>query len=289
MIRQRLAHRAGAAGRLHGAWSPEARTPPPTPRSTSRRLLTASAFVLERDGHAISIPTTQRLDPGDRQRHTASARSSNRPSGFFGAGRVRRSGRHAQVRLSVNPGSSTPRRQLVNGCTCNLSNLLGLPRGCLTCSASECTSTGVSLAQRGIPDRRHRRPAPPARWRPSTAAARSHHAGPTPLPQAVTLNTAASLNLNVTLAGNSLAQRAAGATSPPARRRSPVSYRLDVPLTRASSARATPSRSVQRPGPERAPQHDRERQRLDPQRVSLVTAPTSGSSRACRFRCSTRC
>jgi hypothetical protein len=159
------------------------------------QLLTASAFVLEKNGgHALSIPTTTVSVPGIAS-ITASATVIEPAKIAFGP--VGTSVSTAQVRLSVNPVINIGTGSSTTPCNLSLSNLLGIV-GCLlyllgmpigvtlngslpldltvagatgTLSAINCATPSITVA--------------------STT-------------QALNLNVGANLNLDVTLAGSSM-------------------------------------------------------------------------------------
>lgn len=160
------------------------------------QLLTASAFVIERDsGHALSIPTTSVSVPGIAS-ITASATVIEPAKWIYGPVGSTRS--TAQVRLSVNPVINISTSNSSTPCNVTLSNLLGLV-GCLLYLAG--MPIGVTLNGAFPID---------VTAAGATGTLAAINCGATPgitvntVTEAVTLNTAASLNLNVTLAGTNL-------------------------------------------------------------------------------------
>jgi hypothetical protein len=157
------------------------------------QLITASAFVIEKNsGHALSIPTTTVSIPGIAS-ITASATVIEPAKIAFGP--VGTSRTTAQVSLSVNPVINISTSNSTTPCNLTLSNLLGLV-GCLLYLAG--MPIGVTLNGALPIDIT----APGA-----TGTLAAINCGGTPgitvdsVTQAVNLNTAANLNLNVTLAG----------------------------------------------------------------------------------------
>ena len=159
------------------------------------QLLTASAFVMEKNGgHAVSIPTATVSVPGVASL-TASATVIEPAKIAFGP--VGTSVSTAQVRLSVNPVINIGTASSTTACNLTLSNLLGLV-GCVlyllgmpigvTISGSlplDLTAAGATGTLSAI------NCATPSITVSSTT-------------QAVNLNAAANLNLNVTLAGSNI-------------------------------------------------------------------------------------
>jgi uncharacterized membrane protein len=195
------------------------------------QLLTASAMVLDKQsGHAISIPTTTVSVPGIAS-ITASATVIEPPQIAFGP--VGTSASTAQVRLSLNPVINISTSSSTTPCNLTLSNLLGLV-GCLlyllgmpvgvtlngslplditaagatgTLSAINCGTPGITV---------------------DTTT------------QAVSLNAAANLNLNVTLAGSPLLSAArvsiaAGAKTTPGLFSTPFSHPTEFGPSAAKS------------------------------------------------------
>ena len=157
------------------------------------QLLTASAFVLEKSsGHALSIPTATISVPGVTS-VTASATVIEPPRYYFGpvGGPAVQT---AQVRLAVNPVINTGTGTSNTGCTAGLSSLLGL-LGCLlnpllpvgvTLNGSlplDITAAGATATLSAV------NCATPSLTVASTT-------------QAVNVNSAVNLNLDVTLAGS---------------------------------------------------------------------------------------
>ena len=178
------------------------------------QLLTASAFVLEKNsGHALSIPTTTISVPGIAS-VTASATVIEPPKYYFGPGGGA-GGRDGPGAPFGQPGHQHPRparQHAVQPDACRTSSgSLGLP------------------AQPAAAGRRHRStvrcrstsppPAPPRTLSAINCATPSITVASTT--QAVNLNAAVNLNLNVTLAGSPLLNAArvniaAGAKTTPA-------------------------------------------------------------------------
>ena len=161
------------------------------------QLITASAFVIEKNsGHALSIPTTSISIPGIAS-ITASATVIEPAKWIFGP--VGSSVSTAQVRLSVNPVINISTTNQNTPCNLTLSNLLGL-LGCILYLTG--MPVGVSLNGAFPID------ITAAGATGTLAAITCGGASPgitvNTATQAVNLNTAASLNLNVTLAGNTL-------------------------------------------------------------------------------------
>jgi uncharacterized membrane protein len=157
------------------------------------QLITASAFVMEKNsGHALSIPTTTVSIPGIAS-ITASATVIEPAKIAFGP--VGTSVSTAQVRLSVNPVINISTSNQNTPCNLTLSNLLGLV-GCVLYLAG--MPVGVTLNGALPID---------ITAAGATGTLSAITCGGTPgitvasTTQAVNLNTAASLNLNVTLAG----------------------------------------------------------------------------------------
>jgi tight adherence protein G len=160
------------------------------------QLITASAFVIEKNsGHALSIPTTTVSIPGIAS-ITASATVIEPAKWIFGP--VGSSVSTAQVRLSVNPVINISTSNSTTPCNLTLSNLLGLV-GCLLYLTG--MPIGVTLNGALPID---------VTAAGATGTLAAINCGGTPgitvntSTQAVTLNTAASLNLNVRLAGSNL-------------------------------------------------------------------------------------
>lgn len=160
------------------------------------QLITASAFVIEKNsGHALSIPTTSVSIPGIAS-ITASATVIEPAKWIFGP--VGSSVSTAQVRLSVNPVINISTSNSTTPCNLTLSNLLGL-LGCILYLTG--MPIGVTLNGAFPLD---------VTAAGATGTLAAINCGGTPgitvntVTEAVTLNTAASLNLNVTLAGSNL-------------------------------------------------------------------------------------
>jgi uncharacterized membrane protein len=158
------------------------------------QLITASAFVIEKNGgHALSIPTTSVSIPGIAS-ITASATVIEPAKWIFGP--VGSSVSTAQVRVSVNPVINISTSNQNTPCNLTLSNLLGL-LGCLLYLAG--MPVGVTLNGSLPID---------ITAAGATGTLAAINCGGTPgitvnsVTQAVNLNTAANLNLNVTLAGS---------------------------------------------------------------------------------------
>lgn len=156
------------------------------------QLLTAGAFVLHKDsGHAISIPTTTISIPGITS-VTASATVIESQQWYFGPA-PGATIETAQVRLSVTPVINISSGTADTACTLSLANLLGL----LGCLLNPLLPVGVSI-DGSLP------------LDISAAGATANLAAincATPgitvnsTTQAVNLNSAVNLALNVTLAG----------------------------------------------------------------------------------------
>ena len=160
------------------------------------QLVTASAFVIEKNsGHALSIPTSTVSIPGIAS-ITASATVIEPAKWYYGP--VGGSRSTAQVRLSVNPVINISTTNSTTPCNLTLSNLLGLV-GCLLYLTG--MPLGVTLNGAFPID---------VTAAGATGTLAAINCGGTPgitvntATQAVSLNTAASLNLNVTLAGRNL-------------------------------------------------------------------------------------
>lgn len=161
------------------------------------QLLTASAFVLHKEsGHAISIPTSTISIPGITS-VTASATVIEPQQYYFGpAPGPTPAVETAQVRLSVNPVINTAAGSGSTACTAPLSSLLGL-LGCLlnpllpvgvTINGSlplDITAAGATATLAAI------NCATPSITVNSTT-------------QAVNVNSAVNLNLDLTVGGNAL-------------------------------------------------------------------------------------
>jgi len=198
------------------------------------QLLTASAMVMEKNGgHALSIPTTSITLPASILSVTASATVIEPPVYYFGpVGGPSVS--TAQVRLSINPVISLGAGSGNTACTAALSGLLGL-LSCvlylvggmavgvnlhgslpidLTAAGATGTLTAVNCATPGI-----------------TVGSTT---------QAVNLNTAASLALDLTLAGTPILNAAqinisAGAKTTPTNASTTFSYPGDFGPANAKS------------------------------------------------------
>jgi len=160
------------------------------------QLITASAFVVEKNGgHALSIPTTTVSVPGIAS-ITASATVIEPAKWIFGP--VGSTVSTAQVRVSVNPVINISTSNQNTPCNVTLSNLLGLV-GCLLYLAG--MPVGVTLNGAFPIDIT-------AAGATGTLSAITCGASPgitvASTTQAVNLNAAASLNLDVTLAGSPL-------------------------------------------------------------------------------------
>jgi uncharacterized membrane protein len=159
------------------------------------QLLTASAFVMEKNsGHVLSIPTTTVSIPGIAS-VTASATVIEPAKIVFGP--VGTSVSTAQVRLSVNPVININTASSTTPCTLSLSNLLGLV-GCLLYLLG--MPLGVSLTGSLPIDIT----AAGATGTLSAINCATPSITVSSTTQAVNLNAAANLNLDVTLAGSPL-------------------------------------------------------------------------------------
>jgi uncharacterized membrane protein len=161
------------------------------------QLLTASAYVLHKEsGHALSIPTTTVSIPGITS-VTASASVIEPPRYYFGpAPGPSPALETAQVRLSVNPVINTSAGSANTNCTLSLANLLGL----LGCLLNPLLPVGVTINGSLPLD------ITAAGATATLAAVNCSTPGITvnSTTQAVNVNSAVNLNLDVTLAGTPL-------------------------------------------------------------------------------------